>query len=262
MKRGFTLIELLIVIGIIAILAAALIVGLSPGERFSQARDATREGHVNILYNSLISYQVNHQGQWGEIDMPQELTEICNTNLENPNCEENELVNLSDLTPSYITQIPVDPQGGIDENGTGYFISQSSIIIVAERAETGFIGIGITEELLNIPDSFQVFHNEENSSSLYIDGIEIEPGNSETFVLDINKEYTLDKGGYWVNAYQGGVDISEDMIVISASPSAHDGFGDYCASSQVFKFPDPANLTDEGLTIESGPPPEPPPICP
>lgn len=45
-KKGFTLIELLIVIAIIAILAASVIMLLSPGERMQEARESTRESHM------------------------------------------------------------------------------------------------------------------------------------------------------------------------------------------------------------------------
>lgn len=41
-KKGFTLIELLIVIGILGILAAAVVVVLNPGELLAQARDSSR----------------------------------------------------------------------------------------------------------------------------------------------------------------------------------------------------------------------------
>ena len=63
-KRGFTLIELLIVIGIIAILAAAVIVAINPGQQFAQARNATRWNHINSLNNSIFSFSVDNQGQF------------------------------------------------------------------------------------------------------------------------------------------------------------------------------------------------------
>ena len=147
-KKGFTLIELLIVIGIIAILASAVIVAINPGQQFAAARDAARSSDINTLYNSLISYQVSNHG-WGELstEITTEFTEICNTNLDNPDC--NGLADLSAITPDHINQIPVDPQGSVSEtaDGTGYFIAQEgSVILVAENAETRFIGIGTTEE--------------------------------------------------------------------------------------------------------------------
>lgn len=52
-KTGFTLIELLIVIAIIAILAASVIMLLSPGERVESAREATRESHMISIGNAI-----------------------------------------------------------------------------------------------------------------------------------------------------------------------------------------------------------------
>ena len=48
-NQGFTLIELLIVIGIIAILAAAVIITITPGERLEDAREVTRESHLSAI---------------------------------------------------------------------------------------------------------------------------------------------------------------------------------------------------------------------
>ncbi len=49
-NKAFTLIELLIVIGIIAILAAAVIVAINPGRQFAQARD----GYQKKTYKYII----------------------------------------------------------------------------------------------------------------------------------------------------------------------------------------------------------------
>ncbi len=141
-SKAFTLIELLIVIGIIAILAAAVIVAINPGRQFAQARDATRENHLTTLYNSLMSYKVDNLGVLTDLNLPEELTEICNTNLPDPDC--GDMFNLSQLVDeNYINQLPVDPQA--TGYGTGYQIAQSSIILLAPNAETRFIGRGITE---------------------------------------------------------------------------------------------------------------------
>jgi prepilin-type N-terminal cleavage/methylation domain-containing protein len=61
-KKGFTLIELLIVIGIIAILAAAIIIAINPGQQFKQARNATRWSHMNSLANGIYSYVIFNRG--------------------------------------------------------------------------------------------------------------------------------------------------------------------------------------------------------
>ncbi len=61
-KKGFTLIELLIVIGIIAILAAAVIIAINPGRQFEQARNATRWSHMNSAMNAIYSYAITEGG--------------------------------------------------------------------------------------------------------------------------------------------------------------------------------------------------------
>ncbi len=52
-QKGFTLIELLIVIGIIAILAAAVIITITPGQRLREAREATRSSHMTAIGTAL-----------------------------------------------------------------------------------------------------------------------------------------------------------------------------------------------------------------
>ncbi|TSC83111.1 MAG: Uncharacterized protein G01um101419_262 [Parcubacteria group bacterium Gr01-1014_19] len=55
-KRGFTLIELLIVIGILAILATAVILILNPVELFKQARDSQRISDLATMKSALAFY--------------------------------------------------------------------------------------------------------------------------------------------------------------------------------------------------------------
>ena len=50
--QGFTLIELLIVIGIIAVLAAATFVALNPLTRFQDARDARRRTDISAVLSA------------------------------------------------------------------------------------------------------------------------------------------------------------------------------------------------------------------
>ncbi len=146
-NKGFTLIELLIVIGVIAILATAVIVIINPQRQFSQARDATRESHLTTLYSSLMSYKVDNLGILDIPNLSEGITEICNTNVyTSVNCENEQLVDLSDIVPTYINQLPIDPQGPDNQYGTGYFIAEGSIILVALKAENRFIGRGISEE--------------------------------------------------------------------------------------------------------------------
>ena len=61
-KKGFTLIELLIVIGIIGILAAAVIVVLNPAELLAQARDGTRLSDIDSVASGINLYIASFDG--------------------------------------------------------------------------------------------------------------------------------------------------------------------------------------------------------
>ncbi|MBI4053907.1 MAG: type II secretion system protein [Candidatus Doudnabacteria bacterium] len=51
-QRGFTLIEILVVIGIIAVLAAIVLIAINPARQFAQARDSQRTSNVNAILNA------------------------------------------------------------------------------------------------------------------------------------------------------------------------------------------------------------------
>ncbi len=52
-KKGFTLIELLIVIGILAILTAAVVIVLNPAELLKQSRDSQRMTDLDAMKNAI-----------------------------------------------------------------------------------------------------------------------------------------------------------------------------------------------------------------
>ncbi len=63
---GFTLIELLIVIGIIAILAAAIIIAVSPGDQLERTRQATVKTQMQSV--STVAYNCRLEASEGDCD--------------------------------------------------------------------------------------------------------------------------------------------------------------------------------------------------
>lgn len=140
-KRGFTLIELLLVIGIIAILAAIVIVAINPTKQLGDARNAQRRSDVTTILNAVYQYSIDNKGALpGTITAT--ATGICKSGVAAATCTTDGLINLSTLTTTYIVALPVDPSVTTG-NSTNYDISRDAtslrVTVAAPGAEQGAV---------------------------------------------------------------------------------------------------------------------------
>ncbi len=102
-KNGFTLIEILVVIGIIAILAAVVLIAINPSRQFSQANNSQRTSNVNAILNAIGQYMAdNHGALPGTItttatDISKSGIDLCAT-----------------LIPTYMSALPTDPKSSLN----------------------------------------------------------------------------------------------------------------------------------------------------
>lgn len=110
---------MLIVIGIIAVLSAAVLVAVNPTRQFKIARDSQRVANVNAIANAIAQNMSEHQGVFNcavTIDAVSKVISDGQANL-GP-C----------LVPDYISALPFDPgidgafYTSVDDYDTGYSI--------------------------------------------------------------------------------------------------------------------------------------------
>ncbi|MFZ2484650.1 MAG: type II secretion system protein [Minisyncoccia bacterium] len=128
---GFTLIEILVVIGIIAVLAAIVIVAINPAKQFAQARNTQRTSNVQSILNAVGQRMADNRGVFaGTFTIGTQYycptlvtgpTTILTSTDATPAAGE-----LGCLVPTYISSLPLDPATGTGTD-TGYTIAVDGV---------------------------------------------------------------------------------------------------------------------------------------
>lgn len=116
-KKGFTLLEVLIVIGILAVLSAAVLVAVNPTRQFKLARDSQRVANVSAIANAISQSVADNKGVFPcDAELGAVETNIGADDADIAAC----------LVPDYISTLPINPG-----YATGAYIS-------AEDYDTGY----------------------------------------------------------------------------------------------------------------------------
>ncbi len=121
-QSGFTLIEILVVMGIIAVLAAIVLIAINPARQFAQSRNTQRSSNVNAILNAIGQNLADNKGTFNcsTGSIPGTTTAVPNpiTSANVPSAAKRIAkvtpagandVDLSCLTPTYIAELPFDP---------------------------------------------------------------------------------------------------------------------------------------------------------
>lgn len=138
-ESGFTLIEILVVMGLIAVLAAIVLIAINPARQFAQSRNATRSSDTNAILNAISQNIADNKGNFNcATALPATSTVIKKTGgVDLRSC----------LVSNYISELPVDPSNGTAYDSgtgaydTGYEVVQDAttkrITVKAPSAELG-----------------------------------------------------------------------------------------------------------------------------
>jgi len=106
-KQGFTLIEILVVIGLIAILAAIVLIAINPARQFAQAHNSQRTSNAEAILNAIGQNLADNKGVF-----------TCGTTPHTIPVGPTDITSVAGgedlapcLVPTYMSSMPVDPVG-------------------------------------------------------------------------------------------------------------------------------------------------------
>ena len=138
-SSGFTLIEILVVIGLIAILAAAVLVAINPIRQFQQARDSQRQTHISAILNAVGQNLADNKGIFtcaaGSLPAAATVIKSAAGGYNLAPC----------IEATYISQTPIDPKTGSYTDITNY----DTTYTIMQDAGTKRITISATGEITN-----------------------------------------------------------------------------------------------------------------
>ncbi len=117
LSRGFTLIEILLVIGLIAILAAIVIIAINPARQFAQARNTQRFSDVNAILNAVHQNMIDNRGSWDDSDCAGDIPTTTATKMGTGGGDYDIYGCLVDL---YLPAMPYDPVDGSFTSSSTY----------------------------------------------------------------------------------------------------------------------------------------------
>lgn len=135
MHEGFTLIEILVSIGLLAALAAIVLIAVNPARQFANMRNTQRSSDLHALLNSVGQRVAENKGQLNcpAITIPTVNpvpTPLTNATGANIGSGAGDVDLRGCVVPTYISELPVDPTIGTSWDGaaytTGYRIFQDA----------------------------------------------------------------------------------------------------------------------------------------
>lgn len=124
-NKGFTLIEILVVIGLIAILAAIVLIAINPAKQFAQGRNSQRTSNVESILNAVGQRMADNKGIFAGLftisgtdykcaPLPAIVAGAVPT-VDISDADSPDIVTASGLlgclTPTYLPAMPTDPKG-------------------------------------------------------------------------------------------------------------------------------------------------------